>query len=275
MKPPTNYVRVYFYITWFILGIVQAYFTELLNDEAYYWVYSKNLAWGYFDHPPFIALCVKAGYAFLQNEIGVRIVSITLCTASIYIIEKIIQPRNYLLFASIVFSMGLLHFIGFIAAPDSPLFFFASLYFYCLKKLYKNQSIKWGVMIGIIIALMLYSKYHGILLVLFTILANPNVVLKKYFWSATLIAILVLVPHIVWLFQNNFEPINYHFFQRDTGPYSITYLFSYILGLLFIFGPFVGLIFYLACYHLVPKNLFERTLKFSALGILVFFLLQV
>jgi hypothetical protein len=23
-----------------------------LDDEAYYWVYSKFLDWGYFDHPP-------------------------------------------------------------------------------------------------------------------------------------------------------------------------------------------------------------------------------
>ena len=38
-----------------ILNLLQAGFTTLNNDEAYYWMYSKFLAWGYFDHPPMIA----------------------------------------------------------------------------------------------------------------------------------------------------------------------------------------------------------------------------
>ena len=38
--------RVLFFASWFILNLIQAYFTELLDDEAYYWVYSRFPAWG-------------------------------------------------------------------------------------------------------------------------------------------------------------------------------------------------------------------------------------
>ena len=46
---------------WWIANLVQAGFTELANDEAYYHMFAERLAWGYFDHPPVTALLVSAG----------------------------------------------------------------------------------------------------------------------------------------------------------------------------------------------------------------------
>ena len=43
---------------WWIANLVQAGFTELANDEAYYHMFAENLSWGYFDHPPMTALLV-------------------------------------------------------------------------------------------------------------------------------------------------------------------------------------------------------------------------
>ena len=42
-----------------VLNLLQAHFTELIFDEAYYWHYAQNMAWGYFDHPPMVALMIK------------------------------------------------------------------------------------------------------------------------------------------------------------------------------------------------------------------------
>jgi len=38
-------------LVYFVINILQAAFLELHFDEAYYWLYSRNLDWGYFDHP--------------------------------------------------------------------------------------------------------------------------------------------------------------------------------------------------------------------------------
>ncbi len=67
---------IIFFSGWFLLNGIQAYFTNLTNDEAYYWVYSLRLDWGYFDHPPVVALFVRLGYLFFNNEFGVRFVTI-------------------------------------------------------------------------------------------------------------------------------------------------------------------------------------------------------
>ena len=45
----------------------------LTADEAYYWMWSKHLAFGYYDHPPAIAWIIRAGTALLgDTAFGVR-----------------------------------------------------------------------------------------------------------------------------------------------------------------------------------------------------------
>ncbi|MBT4790697.1 MAG: 4-amino-4-deoxy-L-arabinose transferase, partial [Halobacteriovoraceae bacterium] len=45
-------------------------------DESYYWIYSRYLDFGFFDHPPMVGLSIFVGTAiFGQSELGVRIVS--------------------------------------------------------------------------------------------------------------------------------------------------------------------------------------------------------
>jgi hypothetical protein len=38
---------------------------RVAEDEAYYWVWSQHLAWGFFDHPPAIAAIIRMGTAVL------------------------------------------------------------------------------------------------------------------------------------------------------------------------------------------------------------------
>ena len=89
-----KYHRTVFYSVWLLLHFVQAFNTELFDDEAYYWVYSRFLAWGYFDHPPMIAILIKAGYAIFHNELGVRLFSIILTTSSLFITERLIANND-------------------------------------------------------------------------------------------------------------------------------------------------------------------------------------
>jgi 4-amino-4-deoxy-L-arabinose transferase-like glycosyltransferase len=44
-----------------VLRLLAAAWTPLTFDEAYYWIWSKHLAGGYYDHPPMVALVIRAG----------------------------------------------------------------------------------------------------------------------------------------------------------------------------------------------------------------------
>src|SRR3954468_9133984 len=62
-----------------LVRLVVAATTPLTFDEAYYWMWSKHLAGGYYDHPPAVAFVIRAGTMILgDTELGVRLVSILL-----------------------------------------------------------------------------------------------------------------------------------------------------------------------------------------------------
>ncbi len=93
MKRTTS-TRQIFYSVWFLISFVQAAGTELFDDEAYYWVYSKFMDWGYFDHPPMIAVMIKLGTFIFPGELGVRFFVVVIGTLSVYLIEKLTNPAN-------------------------------------------------------------------------------------------------------------------------------------------------------------------------------------
>ena len=58
---------------WALVNLLQAAFLPLDPDEAYYWEYARTLDWGYFDHPPAIALLVAMGSWLTEGPLGVRL----------------------------------------------------------------------------------------------------------------------------------------------------------------------------------------------------------
>lgn len=56
-----------------IVRLVLGAVVPLFPDEAYYWEWSRNLAAGYFDHPPVIALLVRMGTPYLATPRSVSV----------------------------------------------------------------------------------------------------------------------------------------------------------------------------------------------------------
>jgi 4-amino-4-deoxy-L-arabinose transferase-like glycosyltransferase len=138
-----------FFFGWLLLQVIQAYSTELLDDEAYYWVYSKFPEWGYFDHPPMIAILIKAGTFLFPGELGVRFFIVILNTLTLYIIYRLLEKKNDRLFYLIACSMAVLQIGGFLAVPDIPLTFFAALFFLLYKNFLRNSSYINGLLLGL------------------------------------------------------------------------------------------------------------------------------
>ena len=196
--------RWLFYGGWFLLLALQASFTSLFEDEAYYWMYSRDLAWGYFDHPPMVALIIKIGYTLFGGTFGVRIIPILMAVGSIAIWENIIKPSNLKVFYGLVASVGVLHFVGFLGVPDSPLLFFATLFFWVYQKFLAKPDWKLSAVLAVLIACMMLSKYHGIVIIGLTVLANLKLFRSKYFWGIVALATMLVVLQILWQIQSDF-----------------------------------------------------------------------
>ncbi|QWX83241.1 glycosyltransferase family 39 protein [Cellulophaga sp. HaHaR_3_176] len=262
----------------FIINIIQSSFTELIYDEAYYWYYSQNMAWGYFDHPPMMALMIKISSLFFDGELGVRFMTCVLSAGTPILLWLLIdnpKKKDYVIhFFVLIFSMTLLNAYGFFTLPDTPLLFFTTLFLYLYKKFISTPTFILSIGLGFVMAALMYSKYHAVLVIVFVLLSNLKLVFNKYAWLAVFTALLCYTPHFYWLYENDFASIAYHIFERPNSAYNFNqFTLGFFLNLLALFG-FTFFWIYKALIKNDTKNLFQKALVYLSYGVILFFFIS-
>ena len=262
-----------FYSLWSILSFIQAWGTELFDDEAYYWVYSKFLDWGYFDHPPVIAVLIKLGTILFPGELGVRFFVVIIGVVTIYLIERLTKPQDLKLFYAIVLNIAILQIGGIIAVPDIALLFFTTLFFIVYRWYEEENGFIHAFSLSLIVALLLYSKYHGILIILATLLSNISLLKRPKTWLVILLSFLLFLPHVVWQAENGYPSIVYQLYGWVSSGYKLSFTTEYLLGQLLIAGPLLGWLLIWTALRVKPSNNLETAMKWSIIGVyLTFFL---
>ena len=269
---------VYLLASILVLNLLQAHFTELIYDEAYYWHFSKNMAWGYFDHPPMVALMIKISSLLFDGELGVRFVSCLLSAGTFILmwmaIDNPAKKKFIPHFFVLVFSMTLLNAYGFFTLPDTPLLFFTALFLLVYKQFIKRPSLALSLVLGLGMAALMYSKYHAVLVIFFVLLSNLKLVLDKYAWLAVITALFCYTPHFVWLYEHDFIAIKYHLFERPNAPYDFEkYTLGFLVNLVAIFGLTFPLVYY-ALIKSRSKDRFTKALLYLTYGVLIFFFIS-
>jgi 4-amino-4-deoxy-L-arabinose transferase-like glycosyltransferase len=184
--------------------------TSLSPDEAYYWVWSRALAPGYLDHPPMVALWIRAGTAVLgDGALGVRLLaplsgalgSILLAAAA----EDLFPGRRLGVPAAALFNSTLLMGVGAISmTPDTPLVFFWTAALWGLARMLRTGRPGWWMVIGLASGGALTSKYTAVLLglgVTMWLVADPAG--RRWLrtpgpWLGAVIAMLCFAPVLGW-----------------------------------------------------------------------------
>ena len=257
---------------WLLVNLFSAFFTPLYSDEAYYTLFARSLDFGYFDHPPMIALMIRIGISVFNNEFGVRLISVIAVAVALYFIYKMAEVHNPLLFLVCIFSIFGLNVLGILALPDSPLLLFATLFFVVYKRFLAEESYANSLLLGLIIALMLYSKYHGILIIMFTLISNLKLLKSSKFYISAGLALLLFIPHILWQLNNDFVSITYHLFERSASVYKYSFTFEYLLGQMLYYGPISTVFLLFTAVTFKHSGLFEKALVWNLWGFLGFFL---
>ncbi|GHB80494.1 ArnT family glycosyltransferase [Persicitalea jodogahamensis] len=261
-----------FIVFWFLQSVFTATHTELYFDEAYYWMYSQFPAWGYFDHPPGVAVMIWLGSFLGKTELAVRLVNILLMTGILTIIYAVVKPKDTLIFCLTLFSFLTFHLSGFVALPDTPFFFFAILFLLAYRKFLESRDwYRWAIL-GTTAALMLYCKYHGALVIIFVILSNPKLLTNYRFYLAGILALVFFLPHIWWQATNNFPSLQYHLIDRGTS-YNIGQTLEYLFGNIPYHGGLVSVALLIASFRYKPANVWEKALQWNLYGTLAFFFL--
>lgn len=268
---------IFFLLLFFVINSFQGAFTGLLEDEAYYWVWSLDLAFGYFDHPPLVALWIKLSDLFFDGEFGLRFMSTISFSLMLWVIWLTIDLKDkwqhVSLFFLLIVSVAMLQIFGFIITPDTPLLLFTALFLLAYKRFLSSESFLNIVFMGFSMAGMMYSKYHGILVIGFIVISHWKLLKNKKFWLAGLFGLLLFIPHLVWQYDNDFPSLLYHLKERGRDPYTVMNSLLHIVNMLAVVGITFPVIYY-AFYKQKAKNQFELSLRYIIYGFFVFFLIS-
>src|SRR6185436_1317882 len=192
------------------LRLIAAAFTPITFDEAYYWMWSKHLAGGYYDHPPMVAVVIRLGTLIAgDTEFGVRLVSILLALPMSWAIYQaaaiLFGSRRVAASSAILLNITLMAAVGtMIVTPDAPLLVASSFLLFALAKVLQTGRGVWWLAVGAAAGCALLSKYTALFFgpaILIWLVAVPKLrhwLISPWLYLGGLIALLLFAPVIWW-----------------------------------------------------------------------------
>jgi 4-amino-4-deoxy-L-arabinose transferase-like glycosyltransferase len=193
-----------------LLRLIGAAWTPITFDEAYYWIWSKHLAAGYYDHPPGVALVIRLGTMIAgDTELGVRLVSILLALPMSYALYRtasiLFGGHRVAANATILLNVTLMAAVGtLVVTPDSPLLVASSFVLFFLAKVLETGRGAWWLAVGGAVGAALLSKYTALFFgpsILLWLISSPRLrqwLLSPWPYLGGLLALIVFSPVILW-----------------------------------------------------------------------------
>jgi len=275
-----------FLIVVIIINVIFNAKYQLHYDEAYYWVFSQNLSWSYYDHPPLLAYLIRLCSIFGHNEFAVRLPALITATITIITIFKLAHKMYGKAVANVAMFLALcspiLQAIFFIVTPDSPLLMFWALTLYFgYMAIFENAR---GAiyLAGLCAGLGLLSKYTMVLmfpaLFLFLLFSPQHRywLAKPQLYLALLLSLLVFAPVIYWNYQHNWVSFIFQFSHGIdlTKQLNILSFTDYLGGQILLGGAaiVIALGYYLGRYFkLIMRDDRQAFLAWPCIFVLGFF----
>lgn len=221
---------------------------ELHPDEAYYWLWSRQLDLGYFDHAPLVAYFIRLSTLAGDAELWVRL-SGPLATLAL---SGLLWRLALQLYGSVpvaaasvqIFNAYPLSLLGLIViTPDVPALLFWGLAVWLLWQIVRTQRAALWYALGVVCGLALLSKYTTALLgpcvLLFLLVTEERRWLRTpHPYLAALLALLVFAPVLWWNSQHDW--ISFRFQLRHglgEAANSLAQVGTYLAGQALLTGP--------------------------------------
>ena len=206
--------------------------TNLPLDTIEALAWGSNLEWGFSKHPPLSAFATEFFYIiFGNNDWAFYLLSQIFVITAFYFVWKfsllVLEEKIFSLLAVLILSG--VYFYNF-TSPEfnvniSQLPFWATSVYFFWKGLSFNKKIDW-ILFGVFSALGFLSKYLFIYLLL-SLFIFFILNLKKYSKSiknyiiSILISLILLIPHFIWLFNNEFVTIFYGLNRTGISDFNL------------------------------------------------------
>ena len=234
-------------IVWTLIPSISNINLPLDTIEALAW--GSTLDWGHSKHPPLGAFTVEVFYQIFGNQDwAYYFLSQLFVVSAFFIIFKFSEDffKNQTLSLISVLLLEGIYFYNF-TTPEfnvnvCQLPFWALSVLYAWKGFKNNKTIDW-LLFGLFAALGILSKYlFFYLLVAIDVFLCYMIIKKKVNFRSFFSLIpffLVLLPHVIWLTENNYITITYALHRTGTGDQSFV---DHIINPLIFLGKQIGIL---------------------------------
>ena len=236
------------------IRIVGLYFSvvDLFMDEAQYWAWSRELAYGYFSKPPLLAWIIATTDQVCGNgEACVRLASPLLHLATgllVYAIAKELYGRQTAAWAALAYGFGPgVVFSARIISTDVPLLLFWAVALLAYLKLLAKPDWRWATTFGVAMGLGILAKYAMVYFLLGAGCAawfdrdSREWLKRPQTWMAFAIAGALVLPNLAWNAANDFITFKHTGDNIAGGGLSFRPkgVFEFVGAQFAVAGPFV------------------------------------
>jgi 4-amino-4-deoxy-L-arabinose transferase-like glycosyltransferase len=247
-------------IVWTLVPTLTNHNLPLDTIEALAW--GSNLDWGFNKHPPASAFFIEVFYQiFGSNDWAYYLLSQIFVVISFFVVwkfsEEFFSDKIYSLL-SVLLLEGI-YFYNF-TTPEfnvnvCQLPFWALSVLYAWKGFKDNKTIDW-LLFGIFAAIGILSKYLFIYLIVAIDVFFIYVFFKKKFNYKSFISLipflLILLPHLIWLTENDYITITYGLHRTGTGDQSFL---DHLIHPIIFLGKQIGILipFFIISFFAISK----------------------
>jgi len=234
-----------------LIGLSLAH-VDLGVDEAQYWLWAQDPAWGYYSKPPMVAWLIGGAQAVCgPSEACIRApAALAWAGTSLFVFataRHLFGPRVGLVAALATLLAPGAIFSARIISTDAPLLLFWAAALFALVRLRAGGGLGWALLLGAAIGLGLLSKYAmlyfvgGLVLAAVFDPATRRAVVSRWGLVALGIGLLVLAPNLAWNLANGLATVRHTADNASGGGLTpgIVDPLAFAAAQFFIAGPVV------------------------------------
>ncbi|MBV8638774.1 MAG: glycosyltransferase family 39 protein [Candidatus Eremiobacteraeota bacterium] len=231
------------------LRIAAAIRFPVAGDEAYYWEWSRRLAFGYIDHPPMVAWLIAAFTFASHNALllraGFLVCGLIASVAAWDFVRVATGSSRRALLAALAVNLTPLGLIAFnFASPDGPFLAMWIVSLACTLRALRDGQLRWWIFAGMALGFAGLSRVFAIALVpgiLWIALAGSDMRRRNWFGvtAASIVALIVVAPYFAWNALHGWAGVEFAVMARHhfTGI-SLRRFVETIVGALAVGGLF-------------------------------------
>jgi len=257
--------KTYILLGFIFLKFILQYFLlsseyDLQRDEYLHLDQGQHLAWGFQSVPPFTSWVSYLIHLLGNSVFWIKFFPALFGALTIFVVWKAIEELNGNLFALIlgatcVLFSALLR-LNTLYQPNSFDVLSWTTFYFVIIKYFKTENTKWLFIGAVIFAFGFLNKYNIVFLIIgllpsILLTEQRKIFTKKELYFSILVGLLIVLPHLIWQYKNNF-PVIHHLNELvetqlvnvDRLDFLKSQLLFYIGSIAVIFSSFYALLFH-------------------------------